>query len=136
MFLCELCGSNAKEGDYGQSKYICENRNCDRSNPNWAYVTRNKIIKPFIEKQEQFCKFSKGTIDFYDARWVGKGSAEIILEDGTKFMCHVKDDKFVPFDNPYFAEMGIDIQEDVIKEIKTNMLKLIELREAMSKVNF
>lgn len=25
MSYCELCGSFVREGDYGQSKYICEN---------------------------------------------------------------------------------------------------------------
>lgn len=43
MLLCEICGSNAKEGDYAQSKYICENVNCERSNPKWAYEARKEI---------------------------------------------------------------------------------------------
>ncbi|WP_276571037.1 hypothetical protein [Bacillus sp. TH13] len=37
MSYCEICGSSVREGDYGQSKYICENTMCERSKPYWAY---------------------------------------------------------------------------------------------------
>ncbi|AJH60230.1 hypothetical protein bcere0016_56710 [Bacillus cereus 95/8201] len=46
-------------------------------------------------------------------------------------MCHVKQGKFNPFDFSHFEELEININESVIKEIKENMLKLINLREEM-----
>ncbi|MGR5878421.1 hypothetical protein ACT7C3_28090 [Bacillus pacificus] len=92
---------------------------------------RSEILEPFLEKIEKYSSFSQGTIDFYDTRWVGDGSAEITLKDGTEFMCHVKQGKFNPFDFSHFEELEININESVIKEIKENMLKLINLREEM-----
>ncbi|EEM14086.1 MULTISPECIES: hypothetical protein [Bacillus] len=131
MGKCDVCGSYTREGNYGQSRYICENIKCERANPDWAYERRNEILKPFFEEMEKYSSFSEGTIDFYDTRWIGDGSAEITLKDGTEFMCHLKEGKFNPFDFPHFEEMEINISENVIKEIKENMLKLIELREEM-----
>ncbi|EEM38091.1 hypothetical protein P9Y62_01950 [Bacillus thuringiensis] len=133
MSNCELCGSTVREGDYGQSTYICDNKVCERSDPDWAYKKRSEILKPFLEKIEKYSSFSQGTIDFHDARWVGDGSAEITLKDGTEFMCHVKQGKFNPFDFSHFEELEININESTVKEIKENMLKLINLREKMRK---
>lgn len=134
MINCEVCGTETREGDYGQSKYICENINCERSNSNWAADKRNKILKPITDQMEVYSSFSHGTIDFYDARWRGEGSAEINLSNGTQFMCHFINGQFEPFDNPYFKEMNINLSVDVIQEIKGNVLKLIELRKELSEV--
>ncbi|HHP1052904.1 hypothetical protein [Bacillus cereus group sp. BfR-BA-01354] len=133
MSYCEICGSSVREGDYGQSKYICENTMCERSKPNWAYKKRNELIKPFLKEIEKYSSFSQGVIDFHDVRWIGDGSAEIKLNDGTEFMCHVKKNKFNPFDFPHFIELEINLSEYVIKEIKENMLNLIHVHEEMRK---
>jgi len=134
MSYCEICGSSVREGDYGQSKYICENMNCERANPYWASKKRNELIKPFLEEIEKYSSFSQGVIDFHDVRWIGDGSAGIKLNDGTEFMCHVKKDKFNPLDFPHFEELEINLNESAIKEIKENMSNLINLHEEMRKV--
>lgn len=48
-------------------------------------------------------------------------------------MCHVKKNKFNPFDFPHFIELEINLSEYVIKEIKENMLNLIHVHEEMRK---
>lgn len=129
MNTCDLCNSKTIEGQLGESKYICSNTSCKRSNPHWAIERINTIISPFNKEMEKYSTFSKGTIDFYEARWVGKGSAEITLRNGTEFICHLKSGKLHPLESPYFEDLGLEITKDTIKEIKHNMLKLIELRD-------
>ncbi|MDF9614256.1 hypothetical protein P5763_19625 [Bacillus cereus] len=53
MSNCELCGSTVWEGDYGQSKYICENKVCERSDPDWAYKKRSEILKPIFRENRE-----------------------------------------------------------------------------------
>lgn len=132
---CDLCGSSVVEGDFGESKYVCQNHNCERSNPNWAAEERRKKIKPYIDRMDNLKTFDGGTIDFYDARWVGDGSAEIILDNGKAFECHVKNDQFEPFDNKYFNELNINISKSQILQIKSNMLELIKIRDELYKIN-
>lgn len=91
------------------------------------------LIKPFLKEIEKYSSFSQGVIDFHDVRWIGDGSAEIKLNNGTEFMCHVKKNKFNPFDFPHFIELEIKLSECVIKEIKENMLNLIHVHEEMRK---
>ncbi|MBG9689941.1 hypothetical protein ABD91_03260 [Lysinibacillus sphaericus] len=132
MFYCELCGSNAREGDLGESKYICDNTNCERSNVFWARENKRKALLPLFNRQQELSVFSKGKIEFYEARWIGDGSAMIKLQDNIEFICHVRNGKFEPFDYPYYCEMGIHLDKNDIEEIKCNMLQLIQLRESFS----
>ncbi len=47
MSYCELCGSFVREGDYGQSKYICENMNCERAIHIGLLKKEMNLLNPF-----------------------------------------------------------------------------------------
>lgn len=134
--MCELCNSPVLEGELGESKYVCTNRDCERSNPYWAKENMRNKLQPYYNAIKQLSKFTGGTIEFYEARWRGDGSAEITLANGTNFICHVENEKFTPFDEPFFDELNLDITNEQILQIKKNMLEYIKVRENCSKLVF
>lgn len=130
--LCELCHSPTIEGELGEAKYVCQNNQCERFNPMWAKEAMKARLQPYIELKDRLSRFDGGIIELYEARWKGDGSAEITLDNGTTFLCHVDIDNFTftPFDVPYFENTPLhsDITSQQIEQIKENMLTLIRAR--------
>lgn len=86
--VCDICGSPTIEGDYGESWYLCSNRECKRSNSNWMF---NENFAPYKEEfnklNTEIGKLSSVKVDGYDievetdeVRWIGDGSGNIRIK--------------------------------------------------------
>lgn len=106
---CDLCGSPTKEGDYGQSWWVCINQDCSKSDPDWMFSERKKPLTEAIEsinlKMMQLSDFkvdglNSATIKLHESRWIGQGSGIILLEDtGTEIRFYFEDEQVIYLTN-------------------------------------
>lgn len=87
--ICDICASPTVEGDYGESKWLCTNKTCKKSNPNWSF---NEAFEPYEQKfnelDSKINELSQFKVDCYNlkielhkARWIGDGSGDIQIEN-------------------------------------------------------
>lgn len=92
-------------------------------------------LEPINKHWESLEKISNGSLEFYDARWIGEGTAKISLDSGLEFRCHKVNGAFEPFDQDFFSLEDYEkLTLQQIQEIKRNMNELILLREQRNQV--
>lgn len=85
---CDICSSPTIEGSYGESKWLCTNKQCKKNNPNWSF---NEAFEPYKERftdlENKIGNLSQVKIHDYDikiklheARWIGNGSGDILIK--------------------------------------------------------
>lgn len=119
--ICDNCGASMREGDYGEARWICNNTQCEKFNPNWPGDRLANKLKQINDEIKIISKFSLGTIEMFTARWVGDGSFEVCFNDGREIIrCDVHGAEVVP-----------DIPE-INDEIRIKLHQLIQLRKKLS----
>lgn len=102
--VCDICGSATREGDYGESWWICSNRDCRKNNPNWSF---NDSFAPYREEwnklNSKINELSNVEVDGYNIevetdefRWIGEGSGNIRIKSSnheTDIRFYLKKDK-------------------------------------------
>lgn len=93
--VCDICGAPTTEGDYWESWWLCTNKKCRKSDPEWSF---KEAFEPYREKfnklDDIINKLSKIQIGNYDieiklheARWIGEGSGDIkVRNNGSNFL--------------------------------------------------
>ncbi len=120
---CDVCGSDMKEGDYGEARWICINLACEKSNPNWPIERLERKLSPLYEEMYILSHFKGGFIILHEGRWIGNGSAKVEFEDGTVIECYLIDGEIMPADEPRLTD-----------EIKDRFKRLIDYQDKISRI--
>lgn len=88
---CDVCGYKMVEGDYGQANWICTNKDCLKSEPDWPFNEHFAEIQgEYEELSKQLKQLSSFIIDdeiykikLDEVRWIGEGSGTICNEEET-----------------------------------------------------
>lgn len=86
---CDVCGSSTIEGNYGESWWLCSNRECKKNNPNWSFYENFAPYKEEFNKLDDKIKeLSNVKVDNFDIeieldefRWIGDGSGDIRVKN-------------------------------------------------------
>lgn len=108
---CDICNSKVIEGDYGQAWWICTNKACSKSNPDWSFKATFQLYEDEFKKLEYTINELKnisvsdyyGTIELQTARWMGDGSGKIHINnrnikfyfDGSKTILYGPDEQLI-----------------------------------------
>lgn len=84
---CELCNSQMYEGEFGESIWICSNKDCERSCADWVTKEFVESIKPMYESlQSEIDKLTAKIlrelnvkVELRTVRWIGDGSGVLII---------------------------------------------------------
>ena len=87
--VCDVCGSSTIEGNYGESWWLCSNKDCKKNNPNWSF---QEYFAPYKEefhelddKIKELSNVKVGDFDIeielHEFRWIGDGSGDIRVKN-------------------------------------------------------
>ena len=86
---CEICNSEMYEGELGEAWWICSNKECSRSDPNWPTEELMKKTQPKYDEIQNKINNLKALIiekisaevEIHTARWIADGSGCLKMHD-------------------------------------------------------